>query len=47
MSFGYEEDDEGGAYEFRNLELTFTTWEALGSPEELTVTIEPGDLLNA
>lgn len=41
----YHRDDEGT---WERFETTLTTelWEDLGSPEVITVTVEPGDLLN-
>jgi hypothetical protein len=31
---------------FRRVELDIEDWDEMGRPEEITVTIEPGDLLN-
>lgn len=39
-------DDDTGAID-REVWMSGRTWEELGGPEQITVTIKPGDRLNA
>lgn len=40
------DDGEGETSDLTQLYWPKSDWEAFGSPEQVTVTIEPGDLLN-
>jgi hypothetical protein len=44
VTFGYEDEDTGD--EVAVLILSINDWEDFGRPMTVTVTIEPGDLLN-
>lgn len=41
----YQVDSDDGDY-YRDVTIDAGLWYALGEPNELTVTIEPGDILN-
>lgn len=43
VQFTYE---DGDGVEQESLFLSFDKWKDLGKPKHLTITIEPGDLLN-
>lgn len=45
VSFHQEKDE--GDVRYRHLWMRRDIWEDLGEPQEITVTIEPGDKLNA
>lgn len=43
--FRYLSDDDG-PYQYREVTLDFADWDDMGRPDQITITIEPGDLLN-
>lgn len=44
VSFASHSEDDGSID--RHVEVRRATWDDLGQPEQITLTIEPGDLLN-
>lgn len=47
VTFGCQPDPENDALASISLQISGHDWEELGRPTKVTVSIEPGDLLNA